>query len=100
MGLVFVANNGSYAPRIIRLGMANYDYTEVVSGLKEGDQVALLAAAALQAQRQAQQDRIRGMTGGAVPGMQRAPTGGAAAGAGAGGARPGGGGGGGGGRVP
>ncbi|MDQ6886707.1 MAG: efflux RND transporter periplasmic adaptor subunit [Gemmatimonadota bacterium] len=70
-GLVFVAENGTYTPRIVRLGVANFDYTEVVSGIKEGEQVAMLAAATLQAQRQQNLDRFKGMTGGGVPGMQR-----------------------------
>ncbi len=70
-GLVFVAKNGTFEPRIVRLGISNYDYTEVIAGAEEGEQVALLAAAALQQQRQQNIDRIRGMTGGGVPGMQR-----------------------------
>ena len=60
--------------------------------MKEGEQVAMLAAAALQAQRQQFNDRIRQNTG--VPGMQQ---GGGAGGQGGG--RPGGGGGGGGARA-
>ncbi|HEY5414689.1 MAG TPA: efflux RND transporter periplasmic adaptor subunit [Gemmatimonadaceae bacterium] len=76
--LVFVAENGVYKPRIIRLGVANFDYTEVLGGLKEGEQVALLAAAAMQAKREEQNNRIRSMGG--VPGMsQPRPGGGAAA---------------------
>jgi len=82
--LVFVAENGVYKPRIVRLGVANYDYTEVVSGLKEGEQVALLAAAAMQARREEQNNRMRSMGG--LPGMSQP--------------RPGGGAGGGGGRAP
>ncbi len=78
-GLVFVAENGSYTPRLVRLGVANFDYTEVVGGLKEGEQVAMLAAATLQAQRQQNLDRFKGMTGGGVPGMQRQGGAGAAA---------------------
>jgi HlyD family secretion protein len=78
--LVFVAENGVYKPRIIRLGVANFDYTEVLGGLKEGDQVALLAAAAMQAKREEQNNRIRNMGG--VPGMSQ-PRPGGAAGAGA-----------------
>ena len=73
------------------LGAANFDYTEVVNGLKEGERVALLASLALQAQRQQQNDRLRQGMG--VPGLT--PN----AGPGAGG-RPGGGGGGGGGANP
>jgi HlyD family secretion protein len=76
--LVFVAENGVYKPRIIRLGVANFDYTEVLGGLKEGEQVALLAAAAMQAKREEQNNRIRSMGG--VPGMsQPRPGGGGAA---------------------
>jgi len=77
--LVFVAENGVYKPRIVRLGVANYDYTEVLGGLKEGEQVALLAAAAMQAKREEQNNRIRSMGG--VPGMSQPRPGGGAGGA-------------------
>ncbi|HKO16317.1 MAG TPA: hypothetical protein VJU87_08760, partial [Gemmatimonadaceae bacterium] len=68
-GLVFVADsaNHTYHPRIVLLGGGNYDFTEVVSGLKEGEHVALLTALALQSQRQQMNDRIRQGMG--VPGM-------------------------------
>jgi HlyD family secretion protein len=83
--LVFVAENGTYKPRVVRLGVGNFDYTEVVSGLKEGEQVALLAAAAMQAKREEQNNRMRGMGG--LPGIsQPRPGGGAAGGGGRGGA--------------
>jgi HlyD family secretion protein len=86
-GLVFVADSAkkTYHARVVMLGAANFDYTEVVSGLKEGERVALLTSLALQAQRQQQNDRIRQGMG--VPGLT--PNAG-------GGGRPGGGGGGGG----
>jgi HlyD family secretion protein len=87
--LVFVAENGAYKPRIVRLGVGNFDYTEVVSGLKEGEQVALLAAAAMQARREEQNNRMRSMGG--LPGMSQPRPGGGGAGGGRG---PGGGGGG------
>ena len=87
-GLVFVKKGETFEPRLVQLGASNFDYTEVVSGLKEGELVALLAAAALQAQRQLQNDRMKANTG--VPGMQQAPAAGAG-GARAGGGRPGGG---------
>jgi HlyD family secretion protein len=77
--LVFVAENGVYKPRIVRLGVANFDYTEVLGGIKEGEQVALLAAAAMQAKREEQNNRIRSMGG--VPGMSQPRPGGAAGGA-------------------
>jgi HlyD family secretion protein len=77
--LVFVAENGVYTPRIVRLGVANFDYTEVLAGLKEGEHVALLAAAAMQAKREEQNNRIRSMGG--VPGMSQPRPGGAGGGA-------------------
>jgi HlyD family secretion protein len=85
--LVFVAKAKSFEPRSVMLGASNFDYSEVVSGLQEGDQVALLTSLALQAQRQQQNDRMRQGMGG-VPGMSQNQ------GAAGGGGRPGGGGGG------
>jgi HlyD family secretion protein len=60
-GLVFVTDSSKtkFAPRIVQLGQSNLDFTEVVSGLKEGERVVMLGALALQAQRLQQQDRIR-----------------------------------------
>ena len=78
--LVFVAENGTYVPRIVRLGVGNFDYTEVVSGLKEGEQVALLAAAAMQARREEQNNRMRNMGG--MPGMSQPRPGGGGPGGG------------------
>jgi len=90
-GLVFVATdttkNKKYSPHMVRLGASNFDYSEVLSGVKEGDLVAILNVAALQAKSQADMNQVRGRAG--VPGMQRQPTTGGAAGGGAG-ARPGG----------
>jgi HlyD family secretion protein len=92
-GLVFVATdttNRRFAPRVIQLGQGNFDYTEVLSGLNEGDKVVMVSALMLQAQRQAQNDRTKAQMG--VPGLN--PN--ANPGRGPGGGGPGGGGGGGG----
>ena len=85
-GLVFLAQNGTFVPRVISLGVANYDVTEVRSGLAEGDQVALVTTAMLLQAQNARQQRIKSFT--ALPGMnsqQSTPR------AGGGGARGGGG---------
>ena len=58
-GLVFVADSSGYKPRVVMLGQSNFDYTEVISGLKEGEKVVMLNVLALQAARQHQQDRFR-----------------------------------------
>ena len=91
-GLVFVAKGKTFEPRVVMLGAANFDYTEVVSGLEEGEQVALLSALTLQAQRQQQNDRMRQNMGGGVPGMSQGggPGGGAPGGGNQGGRGPGG----------
>jgi HlyD family secretion protein len=86
---VFVAKGATFEPRVVTLGIANYDFTEVLSGLTEGEQVAIITAAALQQRRQEQLERFRGMTGGGVPGMQR-QQGGTPGGAGGGAPRGGG----------
>lgn len=68
-GFVFVKKGTTWEPRGVMLGAGNFDYTEVVTGIEEGEEVALLASLAMQAQRDAQSDRFRSMTGGGVPGM-------------------------------
>lgn len=88
-GLVFVVKNGKYSPKVVRLGASNYDVSEVISGLNEGDSVAILNVAAMQAKQQADLDQIRNRGG--VPGLQRQQQGGAGGAGGAGGgagARP------------
>ena len=94
-GLVFVSDSTKtiFHPRIVQLGQQNLDYTEVVSGLKEGERVVMLGALALQAQRQQQQDRLRQN---ASPLGGQAPGPGGPGGPGGGGGGPGRGGGGGG----
>jgi hypothetical protein len=84
----FVKANGKFSPRAVRLGISDFDYTEVLNGVKLGEQVALLGPAVLQAQREQVQARVRAGTGG---GLQQTTTPAPAAG---------GGGGGGGGRPP
>jgi HlyD family secretion protein len=93
--VAFVKQGDHYVPRMVRIGVSNYDYAQVISGLNEGDQVALLSAATLQYQREESMQRIRQRMGGGlgVPG-----TGGGGGGGGRGGGGAGGGGGGGGGR--
>ena len=90
MQIAFVKKEDEYTPRRIRTGISDFEYTEVLNGLELGEQVALVGVAVLQAQRDAQQARIRAGQG--AGGLQQAPAGGAAGGAGAGGGGGGGGG--------
>ena len=78
-GLVFVSKNKKYEPRMVRLGVSNFDYSEVLSGVQEGEQVAILNVAVLQAKNQADMNQVRNRS--ALPGVQRPTTGGATGGA-------------------
>jgi hypothetical protein len=66
--LVFVSSGTGFVPRVIRVGMSDLDYTEVTSGLQEGEQVLLLSALAMQARRDSAMQRMRSMSGGGMPG--------------------------------
>lgn len=83
-GMVFVVKAGKYTPKVVRLGVSNYDVSEVISGLSEGDSVAILNVAAMQARQQAELDQMRNRGG--VPGLQRQQPAGGGPGGAAGGA--------------
>ena len=83
---MFVKTATGLEPRVVRLGLTNFDYAQVVAGVKEGDEVALLSVAELQAKRKQDQSRIRQRVGNGLPGT-------AGGGGGGGGGRGGGGGG-------
>ena len=80
---VFVKKGDKYSPRLVRVGISDFDYTEILSGLQQGEMVALLGPAVLQAQREQLQSRVRAGTGGGLQ-QQQTPAGGAG-GAGGGG---------------
>ncbi len=62
---VFVINSqGQPEVRVIQVGLNDWDNTEVVSGLEEGDVLAVVGAAQLQAQQQEFLNNIRSRTGG------------------------------------
>ena len=80
--VVFVKKGDKYSARAVRMGISDFDYTEIVSGVQQGEQVALLGAAVLQAQRDELQSRIRSRASG---GLQQQQTPAASAGGGPGG---------------
>ena len=81
--VAFVKTATGWSPRIVRLGVSDFDYTEVISGLKEGDEVALLATIALQASRDQSSARAKSIVGGGLPGgSQPTPAGARPAGGG------------------
>jgi HlyD family secretion protein len=80
--VAFVRTAKGLDARLVRLGLSNYDYAEVLDGLREGDEVVLLSVSELQAQRSENLSRLRQRMGSTMPGV--------GGGAGAGGGRSGG----------
>jgi HlyD family secretion protein len=66
-GLVLVLQSGKWVPRRVMLGIGNYDATEVISGLQEGDRVALVSEIRVQAARDSSLSRIQSRGG--LPGI-------------------------------
>jgi HlyD family secretion protein len=66
--LVFVETPQGPQPRRVILGLSNWDDTEVVSGLQEGEKVRIISVARLQQQQEQFASRIRQRAGGAIPG--------------------------------
>ncbi len=59
-----VAPDGIIEARPILIGLSDWDYTEILAGLEEGEAIALLGAAQLQAQRQEAANRFSRFRGG------------------------------------
>jgi len=73
--IVFVSRNGTPTPVSIKTGLTDLDYSEVVSGLQEGDSVLALPSASLINSQTEMQNRMNRVTGGGgVPGMSRQTT--------------------------
>jgi HlyD family secretion protein len=51
---------GTIEARVITIGLSDWDYTQVVSGLEEGEQVAVVGVAKLKAAQQQRLERMRG----------------------------------------
>lgn len=67
-GVIFVQQDGAPQLRRVMLGLSDWDNTEVISGLEEGEQVYLVSVAQLQQQQQQSLDRMKQRTGGVIPG--------------------------------
>jgi len=79
---VMVQTATGLEPRLVRLGISDFDYSEVLSGVHEGEPVVLLSVAEQTAKRKAQQAQIAQRVGNGLPGSG----GGSGAGGGRGGA--------------
>ena len=62
-----VDENGVIAPRAVVMGLSDWDYAEILAGLEEGEELALIGPAQLQAQQQERMERMRQRMGGGRP---------------------------------
>ncbi|MBX6366127.1 MAG: hypothetical protein IRZ00_19960, partial [Gemmatimonadetes bacterium] len=75
-GVIFVQTPSGPTPRMVLLGVNDWDYTEVVRGLEPGERVIMAAVARLQQQQQDFQNRLRERAGNGMFGGGGAPRGG------------------------
>ena len=61
--VVFVKGATGIEPRLVRLGLSDFDWSEVLSGVHEGENVVMLGIAQAQASRSQQQNQIRQRVG-------------------------------------
>ncbi len=80
--VVMVQTPGGLEVRLVRLGISDFDYAEVLSGVKAGESVALLSVAEQSAKRTSQQAAMAKRMGSGLPGSTGA-SGGARTGGGA-----------------
>jgi HlyD family secretion protein len=71
--IVFVLRDGNPTPVYVQTGLTDLDYSEIKSGLNEGDQVLLLPSASLIQGQQNLQNRMKSMSGG-LPGQSNTST--------------------------
>lgn len=58
-----VDQSGEIAPRPVVIGLSDWDFAEILAGLEEGEELALIGAAQLQAQQQERMERMRSRMG-------------------------------------
>jgi HlyD family secretion protein len=61
-GLVFLVQDGVVQPKRVTFGLSDWEYTEVLEGLQEGDRVALVTVAQLLVQQKQAEERFRQRT--------------------------------------
>lgn len=71
MGVVFVQTDNGPTPRRVVLGVNDWDNTEVLRGLEEGEKVILISVARIQQQQQERLQRIRERQSGPFQGSRR-----------------------------
>ncbi len=81
---VMVQTATGLEPRLVRIGISDFDYSEVLGGVQEGEPVVLLSVAEQTAKRRQQQAQIAQRVGNGLPGSGGTGGGGGRGGAGGG----------------
>jgi hypothetical protein len=66
-GIVMLKTGNRYEPKEIKIGLDNFQETEILSGLKENDIVGVLMTSRLEAENDQTQARIRNRTSFVTP---------------------------------
>jgi HlyD family secretion protein len=67
-GVVFVKGaDGVLSARAVLIGVNDWNNSEILAGLEEGEEVAIIGGASLQAQQQERSEQMRGRMGGGLP---------------------------------
>ncbi|HWP82617.1 MAG TPA: efflux RND transporter periplasmic adaptor subunit [Bacteroidota bacterium] len=74
--IVFVKEGDQFTPKLVKVGASNFDFTEVVDGLNENDEVQVVTVSRAKIASEEFNQRMRSMQGVGGLGGGRAPTGG------------------------
>lgn len=73
--VVMVKQGKEFVPRIIKVGANNFDFSEVIEGLNEGDEIQITSISRAKLASEAFNERMRSMQGvGGIGGSARVPT--------------------------
>jgi HlyD family secretion protein len=67
--VVMVKQGEQFVPRLIKIGASNFDYAEVLEGLKEGDEIQVMTISRAKIEAEQMNERMKSMQGiGGMPG--------------------------------
>jgi hypothetical protein len=67
-----VREGQSFVPRLIKIGVSNFDFAEVLEGLKEGDEIQMVTISRAKIEAEQRNERMRSTQGlGSVGGSPR-----------------------------
>ena len=61
--IVMVKEGDTFVPRLVKVGASNFDYAEVLEGLKEGDEIQVTTISRAKLAAEQMNERMRSNTG-------------------------------------